>query len=211
MELQIRPFCSTGFAPCRATTLRRPLLNVQCIISRTKKEETIEKVRQQLENCYLLAGIRYKGLTVKQFEEVRRSLPENCKLIVAKNRLVGKAIESTPWEALKPCMKGMNAFLFVNTEEIPEALKPYRDFQKRNKLDDNDYIGAVFEGRFYGPSEFKALETMPSRAETYSKLLGSLQGPSIGLVSSLQAPAGDLVFTLKAFVQKLEEEGGASS
>lgn len=169
----------------------------------------MEVVKQQLENCYLIAGIKYKGLTVKQLQELRKSLPESVKLVVAKNTLVGKAIEGTPWEALKPCMKGMNAWMFVHTEEIPEALKPYRSFQKEKKLEDNDFTGAVFEGKFYGPSDFKALETMPSRAEVYAKLLGSLQSPAISLISTLQAPARDLVLLLKAHVKNLEEGNSA--
>ncbi|KAL4189432.1 hypothetical protein AMTRI_Chr08g165360 [Amborella trichopoda] len=180
---------------------------IRSAISRTKKEETVETVRQQLEDCYLVAGIKYKGLTVKQFQDLRSLLPESVKLIVAKNTLVGKAIENTQWEALKPCMKGMNAWLFVHTEEITGALKPYRNFQREQKLDDNDYTGAVFEGRFYGPDEFKALETMPTKAEIFSKLLGLVQGPSISLIGTLQAPARDIVGVLKAYVKKMEDEG----
>eukprot|EP01018_Ginkgo_biloba_P010122 Gb_21730 [translate_table: standard] len=184
------------------------LLRIESAISKNKKEETVEKVKQQLENCSLVAGIKYTGLTVKQLQNFRKTLPESTKLVVAKNKLVGKAIEGTQWEALKPCMKGMNAWMFVHTDEIPAALKPYRDFQKAEKLEENDFTGAVFEGKFYAPDEFKALETMPTRAEIYAKVLGSLQSPAIGLIRTLQAPARDLLFTLKAYVQKLEEQAG---
>lgn len=127
---------------------------------------------------------------------------------MAKNTLVYKAIEGTKWEALKPCMKGMNAWLFVHSEEIPTAIKPYRTFQKERKLEENDFTGAVFEGKFYGPGDFKALESMPTRAEIYAKMLGALQGPALGLVSTLQAPARDVLMVLKAYVKKLEDESG---
>uniref|UniRef100_A0A2P2K061 Large ribosomal subunit protein uL10c n=1 Tax=Rhizophora mucronata TaxID=61149 RepID=A0A2P2K061_RHIMU len=193
----------------RANSLGVRPISIKSAISRTKKEQTVETVKTQLENCYLLAAIKYAGFTVNQFQELRRSLPESSKLMVAKNSLVYKAIEGTPWEVLKPCMKGMNAWLFVHTEEIPEAIKPYRSFQReKKKLDTNDFTGAVFEGRFYGPGDFKQLETMPTRSETYAKILGSLQGPAIGLVGTLQAPARDVVLVLRAFVSKLEEESG---
>jgi len=125
--------------------------------------------------------------------------------MVAKNKLIGKAIEGTEWEALKPALKGMNAWLFVHTEEIPAALKPYRDLQKELKLE-NDFTGAVFEGRFFTPEEFKVLESLPTRAELYGKLLGTIQAPAAALVGTLQAPARELVFTLKAYVKKLEDE-----
>lgn len=179
---------------------------IRSAISRTKKEETVQTVKEQLENCHLLAAIKYNGFTVQQFQELRRSLPEKSKLIVAKNTLVYKAIEGTSWAALEPCMKGMNVFLFVHSEEIPAAIKPYRDFQKEKKLEGNDFTGAVFEGKFYGPDDFKALESMPTRAEIYAKLLGALQSPASALVGTLQAPARDLVMVLKAYVKKLEEE-----
>ncbi|XP_055800642.1 50S ribosomal protein L10, chloroplastic [Solanum dulcamara] len=185
-------------------------LTIRSAISRTKKEETVETVKQQLEDCYLLAGISYKGLTVKQFQDLRAQLPETTKLLVAKNTLVLKAIEGTKWEALKPCMKGMNAWLFVHSEEIPAALKPYRTFQKEKKLEENDFTGGVFEGKFYGPDEFKVLENLPTRAEIYAQLLGSLKGPASAVVGTIQAPARNLVMVLKAYVKKLEEEEGGS-
>ncbi|KMS99315.1 hypothetical protein BVRB_2g045880 [Beta vulgaris subsp. vulgaris] len=190
------------------TTHKKPTSNftITAAISRTKKEETVETVKSHLENCYLVAAINYKGFTVKQFQELRKALPETTKLVVAKNTLVEKAVENTQWEAIKPCMKGMNAWLFVHTEEIPGALKPYRTFQKEKKLEDNDFTGACFEGKFYGPEDFKGLETMPSRADVYAKLLGSLKTPGIALVGTLQAPARDLVLVLKAYINKLEEE-----
>lgn len=65
-------------------------------------------------------------LQVKQFQTLRRSLPESTTLLVCKNSLLGKAIEGTKFEALTPAMTGMNAFLFIHTEEVPAALKPYR-------------------------------------------------------------------------------------
>ncbi|XP_016173010.1 50S ribosomal protein L10, chloroplastic [Arachis ipaensis] len=211
-----RPINPFTLPPSSKIHLRVPrphnhrLPTITAAISRTKKEATVETVKQQLENCYLLAGINYKGFTVKQFQELRKSLPETTKLIVAKNTLVYKAVEGTRWETLKPCMKGMNVWLFVHTEEIPAAIKPYRDFQKEKKLEDNDFTGGVFEGKYYGPDEFKTLETLPTRAEIYANLLGSLKSPASALVSTLQAPARDVVMVLKAYVKKLEEEAGAA-
>jgi large subunit ribosomal protein L10 len=178
------------------STLRRrrnPPATILAAISRTKKEETVETVKHQLQDCHLLAGIKYKGLSVKQLQDVRKLLPESTSLLVAKNTLVYKAIEGTQWEVLKPCMTGMNAWLFVHTEEIPAALKPYRDFQKEGKLEENDFAGAVFEGKFYAPEEFKALETLPTKVEIYAKLLGSLKSPASAVVSTVQAPARNLV------------------
>lgn len=93
--------------------------NIRSAISRTNKKEAAENFKTHLDNCSFLVAIKCQGFNVKQFRELRQSLPENTKLLVAKNTLVYKAIERTKWEkALKPnCMKGMNAWLFVNSEE----------------------------------------------------------------------------------------------
>ncbi|KAG4932548.1 hypothetical protein JHK87_046550 [Glycine soja] len=202
------PFTIPSRSPAHRPPPRLP--TIRAAIPRTKKEATVETVREQLENCYLLAGINYKGFTVKQFQELRKTLPETTKLIVAKNTLVYKAVEGTPWETLKPCMKGMNVWLFVHTEEIPSAIKPYRNFQKEKKLEDNDFTGAVFEGKFYGPDEVKNLESLPTRAEIYATLLGALKSPASALVGTLQAPARELVTVLKAHIKNLEEQQGVA-
>lgn len=190
-----------------SSSVRSDSMAVEAALSREKKEATVERARQQLEGAQLVAGIKYSGLTVKQFQTFRKALPESSTLLVAKNKLIGKAIEGTKWAALKPALKGMNAWLFVHSEEIPAAIKPYRDLQKEFKLE-TDFTGAVFEGKFYAPDEFKQLESMPTRAELFSKLLGGLQSPATNLVGTLQGPARELVFTLKAYVAKLEEEAG---
>ncbi|CAN4090212.1 unnamed protein product [Withania somnifera] len=106
--------------------------------------------------------------------------------------------------------EGMNAWLFVPGEEIPAALKPYRTFQKEKKLEENDFTGGVFEGKFYGPDELKVLENLPTRAEVYVQLIGSLKGPASAVVGTIQAPIRNLVMVLKAYVKKMEEEEGGS-
>lgn len=68
---------------------------VRMAISRKKKEETVEKTRQQLEGCMLVAGIKYTGLTVKHMQQLRKTLPQETTLMVAKNKLIGKACLST--------------------------------------------------------------------------------------------------------------------
>ena len=76
----------------------------------------------------------------------------------------------------------------VNSFAEPQGLVCVsdREMQKELKLEENDFRGAVFEGKFYAPDDFKALETMPTRLEIYAKLLGTLKGPSSQMVGVLQ-------------------------
>jgi len=40
----------------------------------------------------------------------------------------------------------------------------------------------------YAPQDYKVIETMPSRADVYGMMLGSLHWPALDLVNALQAP-----------------------
>jgi hypothetical protein len=74
---------------CFRRRARAPLPGVRMAISRKKKEETVDRAKQQLEGAYLVAGIKYAGLTVKQFQQLRKSLPQDTTLMVTKNKLIG--------------------------------------------------------------------------------------------------------------------------
>ncbi|KAJ3671899.1 hypothetical protein LUZ60_007978 [Juncus effusus] len=179
--------------------------SIRAAVVRSKREA----IRRELDSCQMLAGIWCHGLNMKQLQSLRGSLPSGTKLLVAKNSLVEKAIEGTKWEQLKPCAKGMNAWLFVRSDEIPPAIKPYRDFQKDWKLALNDFTGAVYEGKLYGPDDFQALETMPTRMESYRFLLGCLQTPAVSLLGLLQMKKEQEGAADVAAADSLKEQEGA--
>lgn len=61
--------------------------------------------------------------------------------ILGNVEFVGKTIESTPWEVLKPCMEEMNECLDVRPlKKSNQILNPYENFQKQQKLEENNFI-----------------------------------------------------------------------
>ena len=85
-----------------------------------------------LEGSSVVIGLRYMGLTVKQMQDFRRSLPADAKLVVCKNTLMRVAIDQVPgWAELKPAAKGDNAWLFAPEESIAESVKAYVALEKR--------------------------------------------------------------------------------
>ncbi|GBG81475.1 hypothetical protein CBR_g32465 [Chara braunii] len=183
---------------------KQPLIKMA--LSKEKKVMTVEKVRAELENCFLLAGLDYTGISVKQMQDLRRSLPETTTLLIVKNTLMRKTVEEdAKWKALAPHLQGMNAWLFVHSEEIPAALKPFRDMQKEAKLE-VDYTLAVFEGQIFKKDDMSFLENLPTKQELYIKLINQLRAPGSRLVSVLRAPGMQLVMVLRAYIDKLEKE-----
>lgn len=57
-------------------------------ISRQKKEATVSTLKEKLSSSLLAVNLKYQGLTVKEVQDFKRTLPEDAKLIVAKNSLL---------------------------------------------------------------------------------------------------------------------------
>ena len=77
--------------------------NVQVIqqaLSRQAKESTVDKLVPLLEDSSVVVGLRYQGMTVKQMQEFRKSLPkEGATLLVCKNTLLRLAADKVDgWE-----------------------------------------------------------------------------------------------------------------
>ena len=75
------------------------------------------QLEELLTGSAVVVGLRYQGLTVKQLQDFRRSLPAESTMLVCKNTLMRRACEKVEgWSELSPAAKGDNAWLFVNEE-----------------------------------------------------------------------------------------------
>lgn len=170
-------------------------------LSRAEKEETVGKLVPLLEESSVVVGLRYQGLTVKQMQQFRRSLPvEGATLLVCKNTLLKTAADKVDgWEELKPAAKGDNVWLFIQEETISESIKAYLKFQKETieavPAEERDSItaltmsGGVMSGKALTDADIQRLEKMPTKTElmaTLARLLNQL--PTKVAVSIKQVP-----------------------
>ena len=68
--------------------------------------------------------------------------------------------------------------------------------------------GGVVEGQVATPKEIKALATMPSKEELYSKLLFLISAPSQRLVTVMNAVGRDVAVVIGQGVDKKKFKGG---
>jgi len=93
----------------------------------------------------------YRGLTVAQLAELRRSLGGNATFTVVKNTLTKIAITDAGLaDQLSPLLAGPSAVAFVDGDVV-EAAKGLRDFAKANPL--LVIKGGVLDGKAMSPSE----------------------------------------------------------
>lgn len=187
-------------------------MQISNALTREKKEATVEKVKEQLEKSTFVAGIAYKGLSVKQMEELRRKMPPSATLLVAKNKLVGKAIDdgNVKYESLKPLLKGMNVWMFVEGDEFGSAIKPFRDMQKEYKLE-QDFVGGCLDGSFVAPADFSSVEKMPTKLELITKIAMLIKAVPTKVARSVNAVPQKLAFSTKLVAEKMEEEQGGAA
>jgi large subunit ribosomal protein L10 len=129
-----------------------------------------------LESSVCVFGVRYKGISVKEFQDFRRSLPQDSQIIVCKNTLMKKATERVErFLPLDTALANENAWVFCPEESLGASVKAYMEFEKqlkeklpkeqRAKAKPTDISGAVFDGQALDYAGVMKLEKMPTKLE----------------------------------------------
>ena len=152
----------------------------------------------------------YRGLTVAQLAELRRSLGDNATFAVVKNTLTKIAVtEAGLSDQLSSLLAGPSAVAFVDGDVV-EAAKGLRDFARANPL--LVIKGGVLDGQAISPAEVIRLADVEPREVLLAKLAGAMkatQARAAGAFSALPAQMAQLADALRA---KLEAaEGGTAN
>ncbi len=160
------------------------------------KNQKIEHYKKQFENAKVAVVADYRGLSVEEITELRRSLQaQQSDLTVTKNTLCKVASKGTNFEAIEELMQGPTAIAFGFGDEVASA-KVLAKFIKENKK--GEILGAVLEGKVLSAAEAQKLASMPSKEELLAKMLGSINSPASGIVYSLNGVMSALVRAINA-------------
>ena len=132
-----RAFCFSGprlrrrrAIPCgawarfRAPVGRRPM-------ARPDKAAAVAEIVDSFNDSTGAVLTEYRGLTVKQLQELRRVLGENANYAVVKNTLTKIAAKEAGVDGFDDLLNGPTAIAFINGDVV-EAAKGLRDFAKAN-------------------------------------------------------------------------------
>ncbi len=173
-----------------------------------EKAQVIAELQQALDGANNLIISGYRGLTVKDLKELRRSIAgSGARMQVVKKTLLLRALAGREQVALKDHMEGPVAITFISGDPLP-VLKNMSAFAKTHQA--LAFTGGWIDGRTFNGSQLVEISALPPREELLSKLLASLQAPLAQLVGVLQAVPRDLVLTLQALADKRAGEAGAA-
>jgi large subunit ribosomal protein L10 len=156
------------------------------------------------------AGVltEYRGLTVAQLKELRRSLGENATYAVVKNTLTTIAAKEAGVDAFDGQLTGPSAIAFITGDPV-EAAKGLRDFAKANPQ--LVIKGGYMEGKTLSPSEINRLADLESREVLLAKLAGAMKASLNNAAYLFAAPLAQAARTIDALRAKVEAEAGDSS
>ena len=155
----------------------------------------------------------YRGLTVKQLQELRRSLGENASYAVVKNTLAKIAAKDAGIDGFDDLLNGPTAIAFISGDVV-EAAKGLRDFAKANPA--LIIKGGVLDGNALDAAEVAKLADLESREVLLGKLAGAMLASLSQAVYLLNAPLSQAARLAGALQAKAEEDpsilaGGAGT
>jgi large subunit ribosomal protein L10 len=164
-------------------------------MARTDKSAVLAELETEFRESNAALLTDYRGLTVAQLKQLRRSLAGEAEYAVVKNTLTKIAAERAGVTGLDDLLVGPSAVAFVRGDAIGVA-KALKNFSKENP---NLIIkGGYFEGKVINAAEVQKLASLESREVLLSKVAGALM-----------ATLAKAVRTVDALRSKLEAEQGA--
>ena len=131
----------------------------------------------------------YRGLTVSEIAELRRSLGTGTQYAVVKNTLTKIAASQVGLDGLDELLSGPTAIAFVDGDPV-EAAKGLRDFAKAHPL--LVIKGGVLDGRPLSAAEIAQLADLESREVLLAKLAGAMKASLSQAVGLFAAPLSQM-------------------
>jgi large subunit ribosomal protein L10 len=182
-------------------------------MARAEKQAAVAEIVESFNGSAGAVLTEYRGLTVKQLQELRRSLGANANYAVVKNTLAKLAAKDAGIDGFDDLLTGPTAIAFINGDVV-EAAKGLRDFAKANPT--LVIKGGVLDGKPLDAKEVAKLADLESREVLLGKLAGAMLASLSQAVYLLNAPIAQAARLAGALQAKAEQDpsilaGGAGT
>jgi large subunit ribosomal protein L10 len=182
-------------------------------MARADKQAAVAEIVESFNDAAGAVLTEYRGLTVKELQDLRRSLGANANYAVVKNTLAKLAAKEAGIDGFDDLLTGPTAIAFINGDVV-EAAKGLRDFAKANPA--LVIKGGVLDGKALEPAEIAKLADLESREVLLGKLAGAMLASLSQAVYLLNAPLAQAARLAGALQAKAEEDpsilaGGAGA
>jgi large subunit ribosomal protein L10 len=172
-------------------------------MARPDKAAGVAELKESFQESAGAVLTEYRGLSVKQLQDLRRALGENANYAVVKNTLTKIAATEAGVEGFDDLLTGPTAIAFINGDVV-EAAKGLRDFAKANPS--LVIKGGVLEGKSLDAKEIAKLADLESREVLLAKLAGGMLASLSQAVYLLNAPLAQAARLVGALEAKAEQD-----
>ena len=176
---------------------------------KAEKIERVAELKAGIEGSDALLLTEYRGLTVSDITELRRSLAEGgATFAVVKNTLMQRAAVDASIEDLESLLEGPTAVAFVNGDPVAAAKKVVDAAKKFPAL---ILKGGYMEGKVLSADEAKGLADLDSKEVMLSKIAGLLKGEMSRAASMFVSAQSKFLSLLEAYKEKVPDDSVAEA
>jgi large subunit ribosomal protein L10 len=172
-------------------------------MARPDKASAVAELTEEFRTSSAAVLTEYRGLTVAELKELRRSLGTDTSYSVVKNTLTKIAAQEAGVSAFDTLLQGPSAIAFVKGDPV-EAAKGLRDFAKAHPF--LVIKGGVLDGKAMSPAEIGKLADLESREVLLGKLAGAMQASLQNAVYLFAAPLSQAARAIDALRQQRAEQ-----
>jgi len=165
------------------------------------KEASVAELTDRFRSSTAVLLTEYRGLTVAQLKQLRKSIAEHATYAVVKNTLTKIAANQAGISVLDDQLAGPSAVAFVHGDPVAVA-KALRDFAKANPL--LVVKGGYFDGNALDASEVQKLADLESREVLLAKFAGAAKASLFGVAYLFNAPLAGVARAADQLRQKQE-------
>ena len=174
-------------------------------MKREEKDVIIGEIAELLNKYPNVYITDTSSLPVSKVNELRRlCFNKDVKMLVAKNKLIRKAMEkkdAAGYEEIFSALKGTSALMFSETGNLPAKL--IKEFRK--KTEKPQLKGAYIDTAiFLGDNQLDSLASLKSRNELIGDIIGLLQSPAKNVIGALQSGGNKLAGIVKTLSERPE-------
>jgi large subunit ribosomal protein L10 len=173
-------------------------------MARAEKAAAVAEIVESFNESAGAVLTEYRGLTVKQLQDLRRSLGKDANYAVVKNTLAKLAANEAGITGVDDLLTGPTAIAFIKGDVV-EAAKGLRDFAKANPT--LVIKGGFMDGAALDAMEVAKLADLESREVLLGKLAGAMLASLSQAVYLLNEPIAQAARLAGALQAKAEETG----
>jgi large subunit ribosomal protein L10 len=177
-------------------------------MAQADKATAVADIAEQFKSSTATVITEYRGLTVANLAELRRSLSGSATYSVAKNTLIKRAASEAGVEGLDELFVGPTAIAFVSGEAV-DAAKAIKKFAKDHKA--LVIKGGYMDGRALTVGEVERIADLESREVLLAKLAGAMKANLSKAAGLFNAPASQVARLAAALQEKRAAEAPAEA